>query len=428
MTACGPPNERYDAAHAALGEIDTLEHFTSKQSKLPPPGPGFLTELSLPHGWWCESGTAPQGRILVMTRTAAVLVHGLFSSADTWKSFKELASTDPELAGFSLITFEYPSPKYNLNPLRRIPDFDTLAQSLQTFLDIDARKYDSCVLVSHSQGGIIIQRYLANMVNGGKARDLEHIRRIVMFACPNAGSELLIIARQGIKAWRHPQEAELRPLNEAVARAHRTVLERIVYARETSATEIPIPIIAYAGESDNIVPLASALGSFPNTGVITGDHFSIIQADSLQSRSYLTFKASLLAACRDEPAPKVHDGIPQDFDETPEADSRGSRYSVSLEYGPAPTGWDARLNPVVSVLASALADPRKIRTIVMQSGLELSEIDPDGTPYDRWQSVFEQASELGLPTVDKVLHLALSRSSKKALHDAARLYWQQRSK
>ena len=353
--------------------------------------------------------------------TGVVLVHGLYSSGDTWEYFTRLAGSDPELGDFSLIPFTYPSPKVSFSPLRRIPNFNTLADSLQTFLEIDLCDYKSLVLVSHSQGGLIIQRFLAKMVTSGRASELERVRRVIMFACPNEGSELLLIWRRlGLKLWPHAQESELRPINEAVRDSNQIVLERIVYAKHTSVNSMPIPVIAYAGDSDNIVLPASAKGAFPDTGVIPGDHFSIIQPDSMRHTSYLVFKKNLLAT-RDEKAERsADDNSYQDKNEGEESLSTGD----GDESGGAV--WDVSLNAVVAGLASAIADPRKIRTLVVQAGLDPAEIDPDGTPYDRWQSVIEQANEKGDTAVDNVLRLALSRSKRADLHEAANSYWRQR--
>lgn len=354
-----------------------------------------------------------------LNHNAVVLIHGLFSSAETWGCFTKLASSDPELAGFSLIPFAYNSPKYNMNPLRRIPDFDTLGDSFQRFFEVDLRDYQSLVLVSHSQGGLIIQRFLAKMVTSSRANDLKRIRRVIMFACPNAGSELLLFWRRlGFKFWPHAQESELRPLNDAVARTSRIVLQRIVYAKETSADEIPIPIMAYAGDSDNIVPSASAMGFFPTASVLPGDHFSIIQADSVKHSSYLALKSNLLASHDDESMHRpssVRNAKPDGLEEV--LRTSGENRSMA---------WDTALNAVVAALASAIADTRKIRTLVVQGGLDPAEMDLEGTPHDRWQAAIEQAYERDEKTVDNLLHLALRRSKNMALHQTVDSYWQQR--
>src|SRR5260370_27398367 len=113
------------------------------------------------------------------------------------------------------------------------------------------------------------------MLGDGCGHDVERIRRIVMSACPSSGSELFMIVRRGMKLWRHPQERELRPINEAVNDALKVTLNPVVHAAHVSSDECPIPIIAYAGESDNVVTRASPNGVFPHTGAITSHHFTI---------------------------------------------------------------------------------------------------------------------------------------------------------
>jgi pimeloyl-ACP methyl ester carboxylesterase len=103
--------------------------------------------------------------------------------------------------------------------LKRIPDFNTLADSLGTFLE--TLRHPNVVIVSHSQGGLIAQRYLARMVMNARGRELLRIRRVVMFACPNSGSEIFLTLRRAALAWSHPQERQLRPLDEAVSEAQR---------------------------------------------------------------------------------------------------------------------------------------------------------------------------------------------------------------
>jgi hypothetical protein len=265
------------------------------------------------------------------------------------------------------------------------------------------------------------ERFLAKMVTNGRAAELERVRGVIMFACPNAGSELFLIWRRlGLKLRPHAQESELRPINEAVRNSNQIVLERIVYAKHASANSMPIPVVAYAGDSDNIVLPSSAKGAFPNTGVIPGDHFSIIQPDSMWNTSYLVFKRNLLAARDDEPENRS--------DGTSYRDQNESEASLAIGEGneAEDMGWDTSLNVVVGALASAIADPRKIRTLVAQAGLDSAEIDPDGTPYDRWQSVIEEANEKGETAVDNLLHLALNRSKRADLHKTVSSYWRQR--
>ncbi|MEH6374509.1 hypothetical protein V7793_09250 [Streptomyces sp. KLMMK] len=231
-----------------------------------------------------------------MKDVAAVFVHGLFSTSDTWKCIDNLIGSDPELSALTLLKFDYASPKYIFNPLRRVPDFDVLADSLQTFLEVEAKNYSKLAIISHSQGGLIVQRFLARMVSNARGEDLARIKRVIMFACPNSGSEIFLLARKSLKIWRHPQERELRPINEPVTNAHKAVINRIIHAQTVASDRCPITIRAYAGDLDKIVTPTSARSVFPDTGVIPGDHFSIIRPDSHSHRTYTTLKDNLIAA------------------------------------------------------------------------------------------------------------------------------------
>ncbi|MGA6175450.1 hypothetical protein ACPEIF_35040 [Streptomyces sp. NPDC012600] len=68
-----------------------------------------------------------------------IFVHGLFSSGATWDPFRELVAQDVELQLFETLTFSYASRLAILNPLRRLPSFDDVADSLRGFLEIDAK-------------------------------------------------------------------------------------------------------------------------------------------------------------------------------------------------------------------------------------------------------------------------------------------------
>jgi pimeloyl-ACP methyl ester carboxylesterase len=228
-----------------------------------------------------------------------VLVHGFLSSARTWDAFAGLLTHDVELTSVRSETFEYASPLVSLNPARRIPDLDDIADNLATYLTHDLADRPHLVLVTHSQGGLVVQRYLARTLRAAHGRDLSRIRRVVMFACPNAGSAFLLPAR---RFFRHPQEVDLRPINRAITEAQEVVLHRVIGASEATDTTWPIPVVAYAGDQDDIVPPASAKSVFTDTGVLPGDHFTIIQPDGPHHRSYVALKSNLQSALSDAAA------------------------------------------------------------------------------------------------------------------------------
>ncbi|WP_416960538.1 alpha/beta fold hydrolase [Streptomyces sp. Agncl-13] len=226
-----------------------------------------------------------------------VFVHGLNSSPDTWKHFLRLIDNDPVLSFVVPKTFRYASRLWSFNPLRRIPDFDDVADSLKGFLETEAADVRDLVLVAHSQGGLIVQLYLARLVAEGRRPELRRIRRIVMFATPNGGSELLLPLR---RSWlrKNPQVEQLNPLVRQVNQAQRVVTTQIVHAPLAADR---IPIMAYAGEEDGIVVAASAHGPFTDTGVLPGDHFGILRPDSHEHRSSIALKREILAAAAGAP-------------------------------------------------------------------------------------------------------------------------------
>ncbi|MFF4756157.1 alpha/beta fold hydrolase [Streptomyces sp. NPDC002514] len=249
-------------------------------------------------------------------RVHLVLVHGLFSSAKVWDTFATLIRTDPELADrVDVHPFEYDSPLVRLRPDRRVAETDDIADQLGTFLETRLPDAERIVLVTHSQGGLVVQRFLARKLWHGEGADLARIKNFTMFACPNTGSGFFLTVRKWLKIWRNPQEQQLRPFDRAVTEAQRTVLSAVVHARGHSDQECPIPVRAYGGTSDEIVPPVVARGVFPKGGVITADHFSIVQPADRTSASYLAVRAAVLEAARDAPEPA--DALPAPTDARP---------------------------------------------------------------------------------------------------------------
>jgi hypothetical protein len=188
---------------------------------------------------------------------------------------------DPGLEGLRIHCFGYPSPKFRLPGLpSRIPDYDDIAQTLPIFLETRVPYPGARVaIVTHSQGGLILQRFLAWMLSEGRGRDLARIRLIVMLACPNEGSEYFRSIRATMGFGSHPQAKALRVLDTDVSEARRIVLRQIINATVLDERHCPIPFYVYSGASDNVVRRESAQSVFPNTGVLPGDHFTILDPD-----------------------------------------------------------------------------------------------------------------------------------------------------
>src|SRR5664279_4826060 len=226
---------------------------------------------------------------------AAIFVHGILSSTKTWTPLISLLQQDVEAShDYESIPFPYPSPKFNFNPTRRIPDYNTVADSLSTFIAIECAGYRDLLLIGHSQGGLIIQRYLARMLNDGRGLELRKIARVVLLACPNNGSEIVLMLRKFFTFWKNPQEVDLRPLAGAVTDAQRRVINGITHATTMTTTSCPIQFSVYAGETDQIVTYASATSVFLNTGTLPGDHTSILNTSLAGNRTFKAIKTELL--------------------------------------------------------------------------------------------------------------------------------------
>lgn len=183
-----------------------------------------------------------------MRRAAIVFVHGLFSSSATWRDLKAQLSGTPGIAqDFDLLFFDYATPRLSWNPLRKMPNIDTVAESLKSYLADQPISHERLVIVTHSQGGLVVQRFLSRMLAEGRGWELARIRRVVMFACPNNGSELFLLLRRGLMGvTRNSQERELRPLQASVQETQRRVMTGVVHAQYVSRDRCPIPVVSYA--------------------------------------------------------------------------------------------------------------------------------------------------------------------------------------
>ena len=230
-----------------------------------------------------------------------VLIHGFWSSPATWNRLTAQLSHDPDLAGLRIHGFGYESPRlprWFFSPTR-IPDYNDIAQSLPAYLAAHVPGRTPIVIVTHSQGGLILQRFLAWMLTEGRGRELARIQAIVMLSCPNEGSEYLASIRAVTGFNRHPQASQLDVLEREVGEARRIVLRQIVNASTLDDRHCPIPIYVYSGRTDNIVIRQSAQSAFPYAEVLPGDHFSILVPDSPGSLTVPTLKRYILNAITD---------------------------------------------------------------------------------------------------------------------------------
>ncbi|QLQ37516.1 alpha/beta fold hydrolase [Micromonospora robiginosa] len=231
-----------------------------------------------------------------MNPVDVVFVHGLFSSRRAWEQMDRLLTDDAELPSVRTHFFEYDSRIVRLRPDRRIPRLDDIADRLGTYLAHEVGSASRIVLVSHSQGGLVIQRYLVRTLARGGGHELARIRRVAMYACPNNGSQFLGSLRRMACRLRNPQERELRPLTKEITETYTALQRGVLQARHAGPHEWPLPISTYAGMSDNIVPPFIAKGSFTESGVVEGDHFTVIRPTTRDDSRYLALRKEIRAA------------------------------------------------------------------------------------------------------------------------------------
>lgn len=224
-----------------------------------------------------------------------VSIHGFWSSANTWDRLMRCLIGDSDLAGLRIHGFEYESPKLRWpGSPARIPDYNDVAQSLSVYLATQTPDASSIAMVTHSQGGLILQRFLAWMLTEGRGRELARFQLIVMLSCPNEGSEYFRSIRAVVGFSHHPQASQLDVLDHEIREARRIVLRQVVNATVIDDRHCPIPIHVYSGRTDNIVRRESAQSVFPNVGVLPGDHFSILDPEAPGNLTLPTLKRHLL--------------------------------------------------------------------------------------------------------------------------------------
>src|SRR5579862_7639723 len=237
---------------------------------------------------------------------ATVFVHGLFSGPKVWSGLVTTLKRDKAaMAGVTLVTFKYDTPRLRLSPLSRIPLLAEVADSFATFLRSSplVSSANRVVLVGHSFGGLVIQKYLAAQLARGRGGELKRIKTVVLLAVPNTGSEFWLVERRILGVvWRHPHERTTRPYDTELAEVRRIVIEQIVYANLNSESSCHIPFDVYAGARDAIVRSSSAKSVFPRAGTIPGNHSSILKRDGVAavSRAVASAVTRARTACAED--------------------------------------------------------------------------------------------------------------------------------
>ena len=239
-------------------------------------------------------------------RDIVLFVHGFGSSSRCWAPLLTLLGEDEQVrAAYELRTWDYPTGWFQTNVLGRIPRLQELGRSLGDEIDSPAYRGRSLTLIGHSQGGLVILSYFADLLARGEASRLACVRQAICIATPFEGSTTAMPLRTiAATLFSNPQELTLRVLNPDVSDMRAAVRERIVTATRDADTSWRVPIHAICGLQDNVVPEASARGPFDSVRRVPGDHFSVLKPADRRDRRYAELAELLLDpgghACRFE--------------------------------------------------------------------------------------------------------------------------------
>lgn len=208
-----------------------------------------------------------------------LFIHGFGSSHRCWEPLIKLLSEDEQIISrYDLTTWDYPTSWFSLNMLGRIPGLRELGRALGEEIDSPQYRGRTLTLVGHSQGGLVIQSWMADLLQKGEAVRLRDIRQVFLIATPNSGSTTVMGLRLlASSLFTNPQEATLRVLCPDVAELQSVIRERIVYPTHDSTTCWRVPIHAFCGMQDAIVTEASARGCFDSVKRVPGNHFTIVR-------------------------------------------------------------------------------------------------------------------------------------------------------
>ncbi len=211
-------------------------------------------------------------------KTAVVFIHGFGGNAkETWGIFPQLASDDPLLKNWDIISVGYNT---GLMPdIRGLwsgkPDIQGLADFLRTIITNDlSAKYQRVVLVAHSMGGLVTQRAILDLPSEDRVR---LIHGVVLFGTPSMGLRKAQFGR-----FINRQIRDLGQDSVFIGALRQNWSEEF-------KDGFSFNFLTVAGDLDEFVPAQSALTSFaPEYQKITaGNHLDIVKPTD---ESHLSFQ------------------------------------------------------------------------------------------------------------------------------------------
>lgn len=218
------------------------------------------------------------------TKHLLIFVHGFCSDHTTWEPMLRCIRHDARVSRqYDVETVDYKTGPLAVPILNRLPTVDEVGAYLdRKFRELmydpstGRNRYIDATLVGHSMGGLAIKAMLTSMLEQGRGAEFAFIRQAIFFATPHFGSMTMEGFRGFLgKLVSNPQDDLLRGFNLDIARLHENTLSRIVRAQRRGADRYPLPMTAFWGMEDNIVPQTSAQGMFDAAFALPGNHLAV---------------------------------------------------------------------------------------------------------------------------------------------------------
>jgi tetratricopeptide (TPR) repeat protein len=217
-------------------------------------------------------------------QAAVVFIHGFGGDIrDTWKRFPEFLAGNGALDGWDIWLAGYPTRlRVDLVSLwSGDPDLEKVALRLITDArNSELKRYRSLCLIAHSMGGLVTQRAL--LVDKALRSLTSHV---FLFGTPSAGLVKATLAR-----FFKPQLRNMANDGEFIRGLRRDWDRQFSRAIGKS---LSFRFIATAGERDEFVPAASAIGPFPpdaypdSIATVPGNHVEMVKPDAADHPSVL---------------------------------------------------------------------------------------------------------------------------------------------
>jgi hypothetical protein len=208
-------------------------------------------------------------------------VHGLAgSAASTWRRMMSVCESDPDLAGYTLDYFTYPSGFVHFPLMVRFASLQDLARGLKTELETHHGDRRNITLVGHSLGGLVVRQYVVSELKAGRT---PLASKLLLYAVPNTGASLADVAT--LVSWNHRHLKQLCKNSD--------ILDILNEDWTSQKVEDRLLVRYVVGGADSVVTLESARPYYGRDNVSTligHDHKTIVQAESVDDTRYAILK------------------------------------------------------------------------------------------------------------------------------------------